>query len=382
MKNYKKVCSIIVWILLGILTLSFVMLFYRQSIRYEGRYVSDLVAHIEAGVEGRGYSLVYFILGVLYRLCGESTIGIAVFEGLVVTLTIFSVAWIANKSYLSERISMEKAIVIGIITLFASSIYVPYLYPWFYKNQFGTQAWHNITYICMRLVAIWVYYYYFKIKKEYLKKINTKDVIIFGILLVVSNLCKPSFAVIFLVMMLIELIFDFVKNGFKKMWAQLIFGGSVLPSVAIMLWQATILYNPEAESGIRLSWGQEFFYNEYFWLVKLVLAYSFQIFVLIMNWKELKRNILYSSTWLLHLIAILEYICLHETGARAAHGNFGWGRLMTDFLLMFVSICVFYDSKEKKIKYKSIGTILLLFHLISGIVYYFFLLNGANGYGI
>ena len=39
------------------------MLFYRQSVVYNGDYHSDLVAHITMGINGQEYSLMEYILG-------------------------------------------------------------------------------------------------------------------------------------------------------------------------------------------------------------------------------------------------------------------------------------------------------------------------------
>ena len=47
------------------LFLVMMQLFYRQSIKFEGRYQSDLPAHIEFALEGRGYSLLSLWLVII-----------------------------------------------------------------------------------------------------------------------------------------------------------------------------------------------------------------------------------------------------------------------------------------------------------------------------
>ena len=101
------------------LFLVMMQLFYRQSIKFEGRYQSDLPAHIEFALEGRGYSLLYWLIGVFYRIT-NNTLLVAAAEALMIVITFF----LTGKLFqlLLESQSYVKSVFLAIPSTFLTSI--------------------------------------------------------------------------------------------------------------------------------------------------------------------------------------------------------------------------------------------------------------------
>ena len=62
------------------------VLFYRQAVEYNGAYFSDLPAHINFSIVGGDYSVLFFVIGIIFRL-PLSHILLALFESSIVVLT-------------------------------------------------------------------------------------------------------------------------------------------------------------------------------------------------------------------------------------------------------------------------------------------------------
>ena len=146
------------------------MLFYRQSIQWHGKYYSDLKLHIEFGLTGKdNYSIVYVLYRVLYNI-SNNTVLIAVFLAAVTTLTVI-IVYYALKYFMSIHnvvISNDVLHVYSFVASFAMSICIPQIYQYSYYGTLSGQAWHNSTYLLMRMLGIGIVILYFKIEKNYL----------------------------------------------------------------------------------------------------------------------------------------------------------------------------------------------------------------------
>lgn len=175
------------------------ILYYRQSIQMGGNYYSDLVAHIRSGVYGEGgYSIAYKILGMFYKISGDTRL-VAVFLAVVSCLTVFGVYYVLKKLLESQNIAVPPVMVhlYAWACSFAMSIYVPGVYEHFYGGTITGQAWHNSTYLQMRLLGIFLLLLYFTMQKTYLKHIKLSSAAVFMVGLIVINMIKPNFILAF-----------------------------------------------------------------------------------------------------------------------------------------------------------------------------------------
>lgn len=383
----NKITAASKWALGLILFAVFTILFYRQSIAYEGRYFSDLPAHISFATNGQGYSLLYFCLGVILRLL-PGTIGVAVFESLLVIGS-----WIMAEKLMVKYFQIQRltASLLSAGLLFLSSIYIPRIAPYFYAKGIVTRPWHNITFFGMCFFAVITMYYFLEILQHYQEKMTWLDWVKIAVPLMLATSVKPNFLIAFSFTLLLFLIVDFFggKLTSQKFWHIILMGTTVFPACIVLLFQSVILYGPSdggESSGIMITlFGSEFFQDGIKQVVlKLARGLTFPALVFLFNRKRLDRSSLFM--WAMYLITLLQVILLHETGERANHGNFYWGLYSSGYFLFiwyasrFVENCKEYLAAEHKKHtwYYICGTLLLAAHLLSGLAYFAILFMGGQ----
>lgn len=357
--------------------------FYRQAIEYGGGYRSDLPAHIEFGITGQGYSIVYYIINILYQITGNAIL-IAALESIVVIAT-----WLLTGKLiqiLNCRTGYLEGCILALPCIFLTGIYIPHIHEYFYVEQLFTQPYHNITYFGMRLFAVCTMIMFVKMFPDYISKIKGKQWCLLTLFLTISTLIKPNFLLGFSFTLLLFLIKDFSRYKFEKIPFRnmILLGGAVLPSLIVLWGQAQILYgnNTEAgQSGLAIIWGEDFVrYGMKSTVFKLICSFAFPCLVLYMNRKEIKKT--ESFSYIMCFIQLCVCILFVETNRRVA-SNFYWGLQCAGFIL-FVNAAALYWKNIKEMaarwKYKFIGAFLLSAHVISSIVYFIKIFSGQNYY--
>lgn len=370
-----------------------VILFYRQSIEWRGKYYSDLPLHIEFGLTGKdNYSIVYLLYKVLYQICDNTWI-IVLFLSLVTVLTVKMTYYAFEYFFRTQHLNYSSLglNVLAFISTFTMSIRIPYLYPYSYNSTLSGQAWHNSTYLIMRLVGIGILLLYFNLEKTYLiQNIRKGQAIAFAAALILVNAIKPNFILLFAPFMAIKLLVDLIKfkEDIKIKFKRIVmFGSCVLPSITILLIQNQILYGKDTGNGIAIEIGYTMreIANP---IMMVILGLAFPLLVLLKNHKELIYDKIYGSIWGMWVIAFLEYFLFVETGLRKNHGNFSWGMMFATYMLFVVSIykliCNHAALKKEKAAslrskvYMASAYGILFCHLISGLYYFVHLLLGGT----
>lgn len=366
-------------------------LFYNQ-IAFQSNYVSDLAAQVDTAINGGEiYSITAIFMNLSYRIRGYA--GIVAFLGLIVALTMWANAWFV-KRLLEQKSSdckwdLSLIFLIAASAIFLSSIYIPRFYSVFYNSGDGcytdfTQPYHGATYLVMRFFSVLTLMMYFKIEKDYLKKISLKDLAIFFVLLVLVNAAKPNFFIAFAPAMLCFLIYDFIRTQAKGFLQIVKFGLPVLFSASVLLFQSSVLYNSDsaAPSGIEVSFRQfkQVLDSHTFWGY-LIAGASFVILVsaLCIIHKQFTRQLAFG--WLTYGFSFVQRWFFFETGPRAEHGNFSWGAKCTSFLLTLVCLeRLIYLYKSKKLSMTTLLAAVSLYGLmvISGLAYFMLLYNGVS----
>ncbi len=380
-KEIIKLINVVIFVALT-------FLFYAQSIFFDGKYLSDLPAHIRFGLDDKNiYSLVYLILKTLYFPYGN-TIFIAMFLSIIVVFTI-QVTFRLFKYLIGESNDLQIYIV-ALVCNVVMAIYLPDINSTRYISNIGPTLLHNSTYICMKLVGIVVILYYFKISKNYLKKITVKQWLCFTLLLTIVNLIKPNFIIMFSIAMLLEFIYDLIKTKGKGLKQIIILGTSVIFSLIVLLIQYKILFTGEnSNSSIGFRFGYSLKYWSNYPFVSVLQSLAFPLFVLIFNFKELIKDEKYRILNTMGLIGFAQYLFLIETGERMNAFNWIWGYAMGIFVLFIGGVYKLYQNAFKvdfqsiiiwKKIYIIIAILILLLHLISGMDYIKILLEGAQYY--
>lgn len=382
MKESNKHLKIL--IIIGILLIIFVSCCYLFFHQATGNFTSDLASHIGAALNPNSSSYtitkpIYFI--IYHYLYGN--FGISIFLAGIIIFTIF-VSYKLLRLY-SKKTNWFILFLFAILINFIIAIRIKAITPsWNFGLQEATE-WHNSTFICMKFLGILVVYYYFIIDSNYLKKMNIKNYIIFTILLILVNLTKPSFILIFAPAMLVALIIDFIKNkkNFNNLRQIILFGIPVLISCLILLYQYKVLYTGDDNSGIALGFMNILKLYHPYPLISILQSIAFPLYILINNFKaEIKDRKNYFA-WLMWGAGITEYLFLEETGPRALDGNFDFGVCFSLIILFISSIIILLENRKdfKRLIYKYIyyfvAFSLLLLHIIFGLIYFYRLMNGA-----
>lgn len=361
------------------------ILYYRQSIMYKGNYYSDLMAHIRSGISKKhSYSIATKIYGILYNITKDTRL-IAVFLAFVSVFTLFGVYFML-KTFLERqgvRYSSSVLLMYSLACGFTMSVFVPSLYPHSYIGTISGQAWHNSTYLQMRFLGLLIIILYFKIEEMYLERIVLWQALLFVFGLIVVNLIKPNFILAFAPMMAINLCIDLVsvKLPMKNKLRQIIlFGLCVLPSLVVLLIQNQVLYSGDSESGIAIDIGYSFLRtgNPY---AKIILGLAFPLIVLFMNYKDVTKDKIYGSIWMMWLVSFCEYGIFIETGKRMNHGNFAWGMIFCTFLVFVISVYkILCNQEQRKIRkgYYYLAYGVFVCHVISGLYYFVQLMQGES----
>lgn len=374
--------------------LVFAVLFYRQAIHYGNRYPSDLPAHIEFGIQGRGYSLLYFVIGFLFRVT-NSYFAIALLESGILVST-----WLLSDRFIAKHFNLDSGWRLFISTglLFLCSIYIPGISSFFYKNSIITQPWHSITYFGMRLFTIPATSATLDVIERYKEKLSWKEWLKIAVPLTISTGIKPNFLIIYSFSLLIILIVDFVQELISKrlsltvFWNFIFLGTVVFPSLFILLVQSQILYGAKSDSATTSGIALVFLSSSFFrygakTIIKVIQGLFFPVLVFFTANKITKKEKL---TFLLFIVALIQVIVLKETGPRQNHGNFYWGVYSAAFLTFLYASALFVQKIQKtqwcqKTLHEKciaiLGISILTLHCLSGFVYFVILLLGGS-YGI
>lgn len=143
--------------------------FFGMALGMEGIYGSDSPAHISSGTMLQGYGLEAAFVYIISKFAGYPFLQFvfAVYQTILVMLT-----WGVSQKFIDKFFTVDKKLNLAISTglIFLTTIYIPVIYPYFYKYGLGTQPWHNSTYFGMRLSAILYLYLLLQMLPQYIEK--------------------------------------------------------------------------------------------------------------------------------------------------------------------------------------------------------------------
>ncbi|MBR5897208.1 MAG: hypothetical protein IKZ39_06280, partial [Lachnospiraceae bacterium] len=207
--------------------------------------------------------------------------------------------------------------------------------------------------IVMKFTALICIVLYLAISEKYKEKISIGQVVAFAVLLAVTTSVKTNFILVFAPVALLFLIIDGILGVPVK--SLFICALTVIPSVAVILFQEYVLFGESTGNGIII----DPLYSVYLRAEKpyytMILSAAFPIVILLTNiipvlkdtfldFKDKKRGLthrFFLLSWAMWFVAFAEYILLRETGQRELDDNFAWGYDFCLFILFVVSIIYF-----------------------------------------
>ncbi len=219
------------------------------------------------------------------------------------------------------------------------------------------------------------------------------ELILYPLCLLLSTYAKPSFLQFFAPAILIFLLIDVIRTKGMLLPFCIKLALAYIPAAIILLSQffsffgsaglvssAAVSETAEAASGISIYFIEPAFSNAGHFLKTLGLSLwellylcAFPLFVLAIDARRSLQTASFRLGLIGMLVARLEALFIHETGSRAAHGNFLWGYYLAVWVFWCGAIgCYIRLLPEKSTAGKLArwgGSALLLWHLTAGIVY-------------
>ena len=388
-------------------TLLMFTLFNQQTLGNENYYHSDMKAYIleMQGLES-GYSFPYplfFKLGALFHLfLNNPELSIALAVTVLNGLSPLVLKYYMNKILVQEcgggngSLTGKKQLILGLfITLGVFSIFfVSMVYPpkgiylpgikTNYVGVFSPNPFHNATYNATRPFAIVTYFLFGKILTEYEENANWKDQLLFALFLFLTTITKPSFTFVLVPAAGIIMLYRIFKSKFRNFVPSVKLGLCFLPTFAALLYQFFGVFAPTEDGEQGIGFGIATAWKLVCDNIPLAigLALGFPIFILMVNFKQLKQDKWYRFSWQLLLISLAEILFMYEKGFRLAHMNFSWGYMHGIFFVFVSSLIVLIRRTWKKEGHLWLTIAQWLaygWHLVCGI-YYFMGIFAGNLY--
>lgn len=224
---------------------------------------------------------------------------------------------------------------------------------------------------------------------------TTTELILYPVCLLLSTYAKPSFLQFFAPAILIFLLIDVIRTRGMLLPFCLKLAIAYIPAGIILLSQffsffgttgivsagtAEAAETAAASAGVALYFVKTSFegLGDFFRVLgvsflEILYLCAFPLFILLIDVRGGFRAASTRLGFIGMLAARLEALFLHETGSRAAHGNFLWGYYLSAWLLWCTSIGRYIQLLRERSAAGKLarwgGSALLFWHLICGIAY-------------
>lgn len=357
-------------------------LFHRQTLGSPEQYHSDMKAYIlEMQGLDSGYSFpypVFFRLSAFLNLFTTPEFAVALatmlLNSLAIAVTRMAFGYLAleeledaierRRGYLmgaGKRCFLQKWMAgVGLSLLSVSLFFISMLYPpsgvflpgikFKYLGVFTANPFHNATYMAARPFAILAFLWYAKLMPVYEKgvcrsktglsgkpeaameavdggKASLRDYILFSVFLLLATMTKPSFTIVLVGAAGLIMLYRLIRSKFRNFVPTIQLGLCFVPTFIDLLYQFKGVFVPEegAEGGIGFCFGEVWGYYCSNIPLAVCLAIGFPILVLLLNYKELKRDSLYRFSWQFYFMSFAMAFLLYEKGFRKPDFNFSWG---------------------------------------------------------
>ncbi len=261
-----------------------------------------------------------------------------------------------------------------IAVFFASPIVNWWMFPRIYVGQFTPNVWHNPTAIAALPFAL----------ASLLPLVRSArptrgGALASGILLAVSALVKPNFALAFLPAVAI--------HAAIRRWPLGLLARCALPATLVLAFQLSTGFEEERGSGIAFEpltvWLKytEFPAGATHALGSLLVSFAFPVAFALLFGRHVRARGPLVLAWLALAVALVQFLLFAETGEWLYHGNFFWGTVPCLYLVFAISIVEL--GRLDRARLGPLGRaglplvwILLLAHVASGVLFWLHSLQG------
>ncbi len=414
-KRNKRIDVGVFLVLLVFFSVLMLQLFYLQCTGSEQQHHSDMKAYIlEMQGLDSGYSFPYPILfwtGRFFDLFLPAPLAMAMSTMVLNSLALVAVKWVLNQMTLSQlqqafgKRSVWAGILVSLVSvamLFVSMVYPPgeiYL-PGIirdYLGVFSPNPFHNATYMAARPFAVLAFFQYAKLldcyEQGYSGKwkggeqgVDLQSYLLFAGSLLLATMAKPSFTIVLLGAAGLIMLYRLFRSKFQNFMPTLWLGLCFVPTFLDLLYQYSGVFVPkEGEvGGIGFTFGEV--WSRYCENIPLAvgLAVGFPLLVLILNFKELKKNSFFRFSWQVYWMGFAMAFFLLEKGFRQWDFNFCWGYMYGIFFAFLGALVVLLRATARREKPILLTLQWLAFgwHLICGIYYFALIYDGIMYYSV
>ena len=410
-RDRKRITNYIFFgILLVLYSLMTLLLFYRQTIEYQGMYYSDMKAYIlETQGLDSGFDFPYrlfFWLSRIWMIFVSPEAAVAFSTMLLNSLSVFLVKYYfddiladyAQREGLRFNLIWQFIVTLEVFSLFFMSMiygakevkFWGYDYIYRCNGILTPNPYWNATYLAVRPFTVLSFFLSAKVLSEYEKHFVLRDGIALGASVFIATFTKPSFTFVLAPVLAITVFWRLFKKRFEH-WrntAALCF--CFLPTAFLLVYQFWGVFmgtnSKGEETGIGLEFGKAWHLHSGNIPLSVVMAMLFPLTVLALNFKELKKNTSFRLAWQIMLVGFLSFLLLYEKGFRFEHVNFSWGYMHGLFFIFLISILQMMKNamKRENLLYKLFLVPELynyIYHLACGIVFFWYLYQGNNAGG-
>ena len=317
-------------------------LFYLESTEV---LVSDIPTHISQALDESvvTYSALMPLIVLAYHMGAE--LGVAVLLACIEVITLLVSEILMRR--LAPEVKLGVIFVCALCCNIAIAIYVPFVHPYLTRGLSCGNAWHNSTYIAMRLLALLAIWAYLRFQGTLKSERRNLDWAGFTICCILSAAVKPSFMLGFGPAIVGLCVYDLVHKNERATEIAIKIAISFVLTLAVLAYQYMVLYVGDSSSGIELGIARlwrRFHHCVPFgmlqsYLLPLIVAYGCA------RTKYMDRN--YTLAWVYFLISLFIYLIFNETGSRKLHSNFGWGLKLGIYYLMITSVIAFFKTVRR-----------------------------------
>ena len=408
------------------LTYTVVMHFQYFGLDYIADYLQHAVtavgltsAQFFASLRGNNEYLWHGLVKLVYLLCGNMFVSAAIVTAAANAAAYFLFFRIFDQA-LPERFPRWLLAVLTAVVFVAAPLYFPgsRLYVG------APNTWHNPTNIMVRPFALAVFFMTVRIYNRRLLETPSiavgaagngayfsfcggfwaefrrpvyagAELVLYPLCLLLSVWAKPSFLQFFAPAIFLFLLIDVVRTRGMLLPFCLKLALAYLPAVLVLFSQffrffggnvavteqavAAATDNIEAASaGVAVYFSASpgaaaFFETLRSRAVNILRLSAFPLLIVCAAPRRFFSDTAGRLSFFGAAVGRLELMLLHETGSRAAHGNFSWGCYLAVWLFWGVAmqryILLFRERSAAGRVVRWIGTPLLVWHLVSGIVY-------------
>ena len=300
----------------------------------------------------------------------------------------------ADKSWLAGIvISMAVTGLFFVSMLYPpTGIYLPGI-RFKYLGVFTANPFHNATFMVARPFAVLAFLWYVKLLSVYEQgEHKTADYVLFAVFLLLATMTKPSFTLVMVSTAGLIMLFRLFRAKFRNFIPTVQLGLCFVPTFLDLLYQFKGVFVPVEgeEGGLGFCFGEVWMQYTSNFVLAVGLAVGFPLLVLVLNYKECRKNTLLCFSWQLYLVSFAEAFFLYEKGFRKYDFNFSWGYMYGIFFCHFCALVMVIRKTAETVSGRTgqgRAAILLvcqwlafLGHVVCGLFYFKTIFGGAMYY--